>query len=118
MEPGLGRGRKRCGEKLQRAKPETQGHQQASDVPGSMLWAGHRPPRWHRPLRPPSSLTLPALSPSSPGLTTESKKGNSEGFLEPAPRGLSVLGRSKRGREGPEKGGEESRGKTKGPVHL
>lgn len=64
---------------------------------------GARPPRrWPRPRgrRPPSPS---ALSVSSPGLTSEGKKGNSEGFLESAPRGLSVLGRSERGREGPRK---------------
>lgn len=33
MEPGLGRGTERCGEKVGRAKPETQGHQQASALP-------------------------------------------------------------------------------------
>lgn len=122
MEPGLGRGTKRCVERVQRAKPETQGHQQASDVPGSGLGAqgGARRVtlRWHRPQRPSSSLTLPTLGPSSPGFTSESNKGNSEGFLEPAPRGLSVLGRSERGREGQEKGGEESKARQRARVHL
>lgn len=57
------------------------------------------------------------MCPSRPGLTSKSKQGNSEGFLELAPRGLSVLGRSKR-EGGAEKGREESGGQTKGRPPL
>ena len=63
----------------------------------------------------PSPFPVPPRQVSPP---PKAKKGNSEGFLEPAPRGLSELGRSQRGREGPEKGREERGGQTKGPVHL
>lgn len=57
---------------------------------------------------------------SQSGLTSNSKKGDSEGFLEPAPRGLSVLGRSKRGREGPRKAEKkaEARQRARPPLKL
>lgn len=63
------------------------------------------------------SLAVPQFVPLAQGLTSESKKGNSEGFLEPAPRGLSVLGRSEGGGEGPERRRRKQR-RDKGPIHL
>lgn len=94
MEPGLGRGTKRCGEKVQRAKPEIQ------DLPGLVLGEGQDTQGWHRPPELPSSLTPPCLRPSPPGLTSKSKKGNSEGFLEPAPRGRLCWGGQREGGRG------------------
>lgn len=40
------------------------------------------------------------LRPSPPGLTSKSKKGNSEGFLEPAPRGRLCWGGQREGGRG------------------
>lgn len=60
------------------------------------------------------SFLFGILCPCLPGLTSKSKKGNSEGFLELAPRGLSVLGRSKR-EGGAEKGLRRKPRPDKGP---
>lgn len=81
---------------------------------GRRLGAGHRQALGWR--GPPSC----PLWFSRPGLTSNSKKGDSEGFLEPAPRGLSVLGRSKRGRAGPRKAEKkaEARQRARPPLKL
>lgn len=63
-------------------------------------------------------LLFGMLCPCLPGLTSKSKKGNSESFLELAPREACLCWGGQRGREGPRKAREESRGQTKGPVHL
>lgn len=81
---------------------------------GRRLGAGHRQALgWRGP--PSCPLWFPR-----PGLTSNSKKGDSEGFLEPAPRGLSVLGRSKRGRAGPGKAEKkaEARQRARPPLKL
>lgn len=67
-----------------------------------------------QPCPPKLSFLFGTLYPCLPGLTSKSKKGNSEGFLELAPRGLSVLGRSKR-EGGAEKGLRRKPRPDKGP---
>lgn len=87
----------------------TQGHQQASDL----LGLGRGTLRWHRPWQLPSSLTLPSPRPSPPGLTSKSKKGNSEGFLEPAPRGRLCWGGQREGGRGRRKAEKKAQARQK-----